>query len=271
MSQVGGSSRSLESGVSGTSTASTSRSLLQKEAMEYDRRQIRRKLADTLRERGIDPEEEDLEENSDDDESVYDDTEFFPWKQREAAVQAAAAGGKTEGRMEGFDSLERALQAHQHQIHYGRGKGFGWSAQHKGSSSALLQTQNKMKSMRQLTDWTSFRDLNQSTKGSNDIDIEGEGFQDELQGHIENDAKTAKRGYRQQALLSTLYLLIAIGATLGFAYYIETIKIDTYQTYLPKGYTASGMIDTGADQEASDSQAAFAAAALQTANTAQYN
>mmetsp|Transcript_15440 Transcript_15440/g.25710 ORF Transcript_15440/g.25710 Transcript_15440/m.25710 type:complete len:271 (-) Transcript_15440:783-1595(-) len=262
----GQSSRSLESGVSNASSEGSSRSrVLQKEAMEYDRRQIRRKLADTLRDRGIDPEEDDDEENVEDDDSVYDDTEIFPWKQREAAVQAAAAGGKTEGRMEGFDSLERALQAHQHQIHYGRGKGFGWSSQHKASSSNLLQTQNKLKSMRQLTDWTSFRDLSQNPDDGGDIE---EDFQDELDGLVESDKKAAKKTHRHNSLLSTLYLLIAIGATLGFAYYIETIKIDTYQTYLPKGYTANGEADPTVEQGASDSQAPFAAAAIQTGNVA---
>lgn len=231
--------------------------------MDYDRRQIRRKLADTLRDRGVDPEEELKEDfdDVDDDESVYDDTEIFPWKQREAAVQAAAAGGKTEGRMEGFDSLERALQAHTHQIHYGRGKGFGWSSQHKASSSALLQTQNKLQSMRQMTDWTSFRDLNQA--GATTGDVEKADFQDENQAST--DAKATKMNFRNTALLSTLYILIAIGATMGFAYYVETIKIDTYQTYLPKGYTSMGTIDVNSEQEPDDSQAGFVEAARSSA------
>jgi hypothetical protein len=224
--------------------------------MEYDRRQIRRKIADRLRERGVDPEEEVKEDFVDDDEeSVYDDAEIFPWKQRDAAVQAAAAGGRTEGRMEGFDSLERALQAHTHQIHYGRGKGFGWSSQRKASSSALLQTQNKLQSMRQMTDWTSFRGLNQVTKGGDAEEDSG----DEIQ--VTTDAKAAKRNFRNNALLSTLYILIAIGATMSFAYYVETVKIDTYQTYLPKGYTNSGTVDVNSEQEADDSQAAFVEAA----------
>jgi hypothetical protein len=258
------SARSLESGVS--SNASVSRSLLQKEAIDYDRRQIRRKLADTLRDRGVDPEEELKEdyEDGDDDESVYDDTEVFPWKQREAAVQAAAAGGKTEGRMEGFDSLERALQAHTHQIHYGRGKSFGWSAQHRSSSSSLLQTQHKLQSMRQTTDWTSFRDLNQAAK-DNGGDFE-EDFQDEIQATT--DAKARKKKFRSNTLLSTLYILIAIGATMGFAYYVETIKIDTYQTFLPKGYTNMGAVDVNSEQEPDDSQAAFVEAARLAANVA---
>ena len=226
----GGSVRSLETGDS-----SASRTMLQREAMEYDRRQIRRQMAEKLKARGRDPEVEmvGIDEEWDDEESVYDDTEFFPWKQREAAVHAAAVGGKTEGRMEGFDSLERALQAHQHQIHYGRGSGFGWSAQQKSSSRALLNTQNKLNSMRQLADWTSFRDLAQAASDQRELDGHPDGNDLERM-----HAKETRKSVRRNKLLSTLYVLIAIGATAGFAYYIETLKVNTYQSYVPSGYTA---------------------------------
>ena len=135
-----------------------SKTAIQKEGIEYDRRQIRRKLRERLQERGEYSEEGD-DVDVGDEESVYEDTEFFPWKQREAAVEAAALGGKTEGRMEGFDSLERALQAHTHKLHYGRGRDFGWSNQQNiigllgERPKALLSTRN------QLTDWTSFRNI----------------------------------------------------------------------------------------------------------------
>lgn len=225
----GPSSRSLEVG-----NSSGSRSMLQHESMEYDRRQIRRILAEKLKERGIDPEAEmvRIDEVWDDEESVYDDTESFPWKQREAAVQAAAVGGKTEGRMEGFDSLERALQAHHHQIHYGRGSGFGWAAQQKASSRDLMSTKNKLNSMRQLTDWTSFKDLAQPASEQGDV-RDGSKDDNDLE---EKFAKETRRIERQKKLLSTLYVLIAIGTTAGFAYYIETLKVNTYQSYIPNGY-----------------------------------
>ena len=227
----GVSSRSLEIG-----NSSASRTMMQQEAMEYDRRQIRRNLAEKLKARGLDPEVEmaSMDEVWDDEESVYDDTETFPWKQREAAVHAAAVGGKTEGRMEGFDSLERALQAHHHQIHYGRGSGFGWSAQQKSSSRDLRSTQHKLNSMRQLTDWTSFKDLSQTSSEQRDV-RDGYHDDDDLE---EKHAKETRKVERQKKLLSTLYVLVAIGATAGFAYYIEILKINTYQSYIPSGYTA---------------------------------
>jgi len=258
-----GSARSLESGTSSASVVQ--RSTLQREAMEYDRRQIRRQMAEKLKERGLDPETELFENNEwEDEESVYDDNESFPWKQREAAVQAAAVGGKTEGRMEGFDSLERALQAHQHQIHYGRGREFGWSAQQKKSGSALMQTQHKLNSMRQLTDWTSFRDLTQVTSDK------GQMVDPLLNDHVDlvQDAKSTKKRSRNNILMSTLYVLVALGATLGFAFYIETLKIDTYQSYLPQGYTNSGEADTNEEQEGSDSQNGFLEAAQRSVNAA---
>ena len=48
--------------------------MLQREAMEYDHRQIRRQLSERLRERGLDPEDEvvDVEEEWDDEGTVYD-------------------------------------------------------------------------------------------------------------------------------------------------------------------------------------------------------
>lgn len=250
-------------GTSDSAHSDASKSILQKEAMDYDRRQIRRIVADKLKERGIDPEEEtaELGEDFDDEESVYDDTEFFPWKQREAAVHAAAVGGKTEGRMEGFDSLERALQAHHHQLHYGRGRSFGWSAQQKSASSSLMQKQAKLQSIKQLTDWTSFQDLDKGDDASTATE----------KTEVDNaakDVKAAKKRSRNSTLLSTLFILIALGATLGFAYYIETIKINSYQSYLPKGYDSRGAPIATSGQEASDSQAGFVEAAEQSANAA---
>jgi hypothetical protein len=244
------SSRSLDS----DSSFSVAKADLQREAMDLDRRQIRRQLEEKLRERGLDPDKEMIVESElkgVDDETVYEDIEMFPWKQREAAVHAAAIGGRTEGRVEGLDSLERALQSHQHQLHYGRGKGFGWSAQqHRYSTAALIQKQQQINSMRQLTDWTSFRDLSQS-QSSGDLSTQ-EATQEQM------DAKKARKRARNAKLLNTIYVLVAIGVVLGFAYYIETVKVGTYETYLPKGYTSTGAVDESAPgQEASDSQGGF--------------
>ena len=236
----------------------STRNTLQRESIEYDRRQIRRKMAQRMRERGEDLMEEDplltdLEGRSsmdeDEDESVYEDTEIYPWKQREAAVQAAAVGGKTEGRMEGFDSMERALQAHQHKLHYGRGKGFAWSLQQKNKtrSSLLLQKQRSMASQQSLTDWQSFRQLDisdnelsssrrsdQATRGrmKGDDDV-GDGSSPE-EAERRSDEKLMRKTARRERFVHTLVLLAAVGTVVGFAIYMEILKIDTYQTYLPK-------------------------------------
>lgn len=211
---------------------------LQREAMEYDRRQIRRQLSEKLKERGLDPDVEivDIESEWDDEQTVYDDTEVFPWKQRDAAVQAAAVGGLTEGRMEGFDSLERALHAHQHQIHYGRGRGFGWSKQTDAGRS-LLATQQKLQSMRQVSDWTSFRDLSQPSDHSGTGSERMAAADDEV--HQYNAAQTRKGAWRIK-LCSTLLVLLAIGTTIGIAYYIETLKVESFQGYADIGSIESG-------------------------------
>ena len=222
---------------------SGSRATLQREAMEYDRRQIRRQLSEKLIERGIDPEVEivDVEDEWDDEGTVYDDTEFFPWKQRDAAIQAAAVGGQTEGRTEGFDSLERALHAHQHQIHYGHGSGFGWSKQSDAGRN-LLSTQNKLLSMRQSTDWSSFRDLSQSSEhgGGGVVADEILAANDDVALH--EAARTRRSAWRIK-LCSSILVLIAVGTTLGFAYYIETLKVETFHAYA-KGIIEGGQLDS---------------------------
>ena len=239
-----------------------SKVVLQREGQEYDRRQIRRRMADRLAKKGFtmteilveDPAGAESSNHDEDNESVYDDTELYPWKQREAAVQAAAVGGRTEGRMEGFDSLERALQAHQHKLHYGRGRGFGWSSQagadedKKKRKTTILESRAAAQAENSLnnssTDWTSFRNLDkQQEKQKQQQEAEeaaavkqkaDAGF---VHHSYEQDSKLAKAQQRQHLILSTLYLLSALGILVGFAYYIETMKIDTYQTYLPKGYS----------------------------------
>ena len=243
----GHSVRSLQSEAS-----SGERATLQREAMEYDRRQIRRQLSEKLRERGLDPDVEivNVESEWDDEETVYDDTEFFPWKQRDAAVEAATMGGQTEGRMEGFDSLERALHSHQHQIHYGHGSGSGWSKQ-SDAGRHLLSTQNKLRSMRQSTDWTSFHDLSQpSDHGSAEVFDEIAASNDEV--HQRHAVQTRKRAWHIK-MCSSLLVLIAIGTTLGLAYFIETLKVESFYAVAAAGDTGSGELDWN---EASDSQPA---------------
>lgn len=227
-----------------------SRTLLIHEGVNYDRRQIRRRVEDRLRERGIDVEQEvvDLEENDDDDASVYEDTEEYSWKQRDAAVHAAAMGGKTEGRLEGFDSLERALQAHEHQIHYGRGRGFGWSSQQKASDE-LVGDAHKAESMNNLTDWASFRNLEEAAQERE------EAGNAEIQ-QMKKDAKAARVSARNVKMLSTVYILAAIVAVLGFGYFVETVKINSYQTYLPRGFNELGEVE--AQPETEEGQPALA-------------
>jgi hypothetical protein len=215
---------------------------LQREGIEYDRRQIRRKLRERLLDRGEDLEEDD-DVAVDDEESVYEDTEFFPWKQREAAVEAAALGGRTEGRMEGFDSLERALQAHTHKLHYGRGRGFGWSNQQQ-HSGVLGERQRSNEVVRnQLTDWTSFRNLNVEVDA---VEEKSENREEDTNQLIQNqvkDLKAMKAQQRHANMLNTVYLLSAIILCLGFAYYVEVLKIDTYESYLPLGVTEEKPVD----------------------------
>lgn len=214
---------------------------LQREGIEYDRRQIRRKLRERLLERGEDLEEDD--DAVDDEESVYEDTEFFPWKQREAAVEAAALGGRTEGRLEGVDSLERALQAHTHKLHYGRGRGFGWSSQQL-QSGALGERQRMNELARnQLTDWTSFRHLNVEVDEREDKTGKKEGATNSLMQDLAKDLKAMKAQQRHSNIMNTVYLLSAIMVCSGFAYYIEVLKIDTYQAYLPSDKTAEKPVD----------------------------
>lgn len=221
---------------------------LQKEGIEYDRRQIRRKLRERLQERGEDLEDEQDIGAREDEVSVYEDTEFFPWKQREAAVEAAALGGKTEGRMEGFDSLERALQAHTHKLHYGRGRAFGWSNQKQHSGSIAERGKSLLGSKTQLTDWTSFRDLSIAHENSGETKVatvETKQAQlDEAQRNRMKDIKAMKTQKRNSNILKTIYIVSAIGVCLGFAYYIEKLKIDNYQNYLPEGYIEQATVAT---------------------------
>lgn len=237
-----------------------SKTALQKEGIEYDRRQIRRKLQERLQERG-----EYLEESDDvdvgDEESVYEDTEFFPWKQREAAVEAAALGGRTEGRMEGFDSLERALQAHTHKLHYGRGRDFGWSNQ-QNKVGLLGERPKTLQSTRnQLTDWTSFRNITTSQTDVTEnkpapVEMGNTELETERKNHVK-DLKAMKAQQRSSNMINTIYLLSAIGVCIGFAYFIETLKLDTYQSYLPEEYKqqASNMITTSSANLASNAGA----------------
>ena len=236
-----------------------SKTAIQKEGIEYDRRQIRRKLRERLQERGEYSEEGD-DVDVGDEESVYEDTEFFPWKQREAAVEAAALGGKTEGRMEGFDSLERALQAHTHKLHYGRGRDFGWSNQQNiigllgERPKALLSTRN------QLTDWTSFRNITSQSDVMENKPAPVEAKNTELEIEKKNNVKDFKAMKAQQRttnMINTVYLLSAIGVCLGFAYFIETLKLDTYQSYLPEEYKqqANNMIATSTSNSESTADA----------------
>ena len=248
----------------------TPKSALQREGIEYDRRQIRRKVRSMLQERDQDDrfDSSDDENNFGDDigglggnssrsrrneddlsivsdeESVYEDTELYPWKQREAAVRAAAMGGQTEGRMEGFDSLERALQAHQHKLHYGRGKGFAWSLQQKDKnrSSLLLQKHRSTAAMTMAggSEWQSFRNLDNETVA----ELSSRGGQSstaeapvsmETREMILSQKEEARRR-KKMNLVNTLVLLVAICSMVGFAYFLTILKVDNYAAYLPRGY-----------------------------------
>mmetsp|Transcript_25767 Transcript_25767/g.29457 ORF Transcript_25767/g.29457 Transcript_25767/m.29457 type:complete len:236 (+) Transcript_25767:33-740(+) len=223
-----------ESGLSIESDApSVLHSAIQRESVDFDRREIRRKIVEKLKERGEDEEIGTtlLNDDFDDEETIYEDTEIFPWKQREAAVQAAALGGKTEGRMEGYDSLERALQAHAHQLVYGRGRGFGWSSQHKTDSGPpLLLQQHKLESMQHLSDWSGSTNSRVRDVDKMQTDGSGPGNPAVL---AERDIKEARKRARFYRLLNWTYVLVAILMFLVFAYYIESLKLSTYEVYVP--------------------------------------
>jgi len=221
-----------ESGLSlGSEAPSVLHSVLQKESMDFDRRQIRRKIVEKLKERGEDEEIDILlNEDWDDDESIYEDTEIFPWKQREAAVQAAALGGKTEGRMEGYDSLERALQAHAHQLVYGRGRGFGWSSQHKtGGDPAVLLQQHKLESMQHLSDWSG-----STNSRGREASKKSDSFRSMNTAKLaEMDIKEAHKRARYHRMLNLTYLFVAVLVVIAFVYYLESLKLNVYEVYVP--------------------------------------
>jgi hypothetical protein len=225
-----GSLRSL-----GSRETSSSHKPQQREAIEYDRRHIRRILEAKLIARGLTPEVEmvNIEEKWDDEESVYDDTEFFPWKQREAAVAAAIVGGKTEGRMEGYDSLQQALNAHQHQIQYGRSSVFGWSAQQKNQSTSLRNTQEFVRNLNQQSAWSSFRDLGQAQM-EDDLRSGSNGVTPTSSQHSQINLRENNK------VFAVIIVLVAIVATVGFAFYIELLKIQHYEFKMPS--TATGEI-----------------------------
>mmetsp|Transcript_20508 Transcript_20508/g.30827 ORF Transcript_20508/g.30827 Transcript_20508/m.30827 type:complete len:283 (-) Transcript_20508:1630-2478(-) len=215
------------------SAATVFHSDLTRESMDFDRRQIRRQIEDKIRASGKNPEDEIADEEWDDAETIYEDQEAFPWKQREAAVQAAAMGGKTESRMEGYDSLERAIQAHEHQLIYGRGRAFGWTAQKKNGSSSLVSSvleKQKLKSMQFLTTWASFKNIDEAeelsvlTRGKSEVKLDPE----------QQDKVDQRKNNRYKRMRDILYLLIAVGTLIGFAVYLESAKASNYDVYIPQ-------------------------------------
>mmetsp|Transcript_29492 Transcript_29492/g.43558 ORF Transcript_29492/g.43558 Transcript_29492/m.43558 type:complete len:280 (-) Transcript_29492:1760-2599(-) len=215
------------------SAATVFHSDLTRESMDFDRRQIRREIESKIRARGEDPEVEIVDDQEwDDAETIYEDQEYFPWKQREAAVQAAAIGGKTDGRVEGYDSLERAIQAHEHQLIYGRGRGFGWAAQ-KNSNSTLVSSileKQKLKSMTFLSTWASLKNMDES----DEVSVVSKGEKTATLNPEEQDKVDARKNSQYRRVRDILYLLIAIGSFLGFAFYLETVKAGNYDLYVPE-------------------------------------
>jgi hypothetical protein len=57
--------------------------------------------------------------------------------------------------------------------------------------------------------------------------------------HQYNAAQTRKGAWRIK-LCSTLLVLLAIGTTIGIAYYIETLKVESFQGYADIGSIESG-------------------------------
>lgn len=228
-------SQSSKTVISVESAATVFHSDLTRESMDFDRRQIRRQIEAKIIARGRNPEDEIADEEWDDAETIYEDQEAFPWKQREAAVQAAAMGGKTEGRIEGYDSLERAIQAHEHQLIYGRGRAFGWAAQKKGGAgsslvSSVLEKQ-KLKSMQFLSTWASFKNIDEAEELS--MPSRGGGTGEVKLDPEQQDKIDQRKNNRYQRMRDILYLLMAVGTLIGFAVYLESVKGSNYDVYIP--------------------------------------
>mmetsp|Transcript_10944 Transcript_10944/g.16125 ORF Transcript_10944/g.16125 Transcript_10944/m.16125 type:complete len:267 (-) Transcript_10944:183-983(-) len=203
----------------------------QKEAIDIDRRQLRRKVAAKLKDRD---ENEDLDlllsSDCDDAMTIYEDLEELPWRQREAAIDAGVSDGVTESRMEGIESLMNTLQVYYSHNGYGRGPGFGWSSQNK----RWISHQEKLSTMRHLLISTSTQQvgtmvekLEKKKKAMEKMDLERQ---------YEHEAHKQRR-FRK--MLSLLYILIGVASFLGFAYYVETMKINTFEAYLPNGISIS--------------------------------
>lgn len=211
---------------------------LTRESMDFDRRQIRRQLEEKIRLRGRNPNDEIVDGDYwEDAETIYEDHEAFPWKQREAAIQAAAMGGKTESRMEGYESLERSLQAHEHQLIFGRGRAFGWAAQKRftGSSSlvsSVLEKQ-KLKSMSFLSTWASFKNIDEA-KELYMLHRGGGGVGNGESVPAQQDKLDERKNNRYKRMRDILYIMIAIGSLIGFAAYLESVKVSNYDVYIPE-------------------------------------
>lgn len=143
--------------------------------------------------------------------------------------------GQTQGRMEGIESLQNTLHAYYSDVGFGHGPGFGWSSQHH----RWISHQQKLNSMRHLM-------VSASTQHSNMLNEKLE-KQRRLM-----DSMDVERQYEQEAhkrkrfgkILNILYILIGIASFLGFAYYVEIIKINTFQAYLPNGISLSKSVET---------------------------
>jgi hypothetical protein len=143
--------------------------------------------------------------------------------------------------------------AHTHKIQYGRGKGFGWSQQKKMYDDNKSTT-DMMSLGRELTDWESFKKLQSSLAStmsltSTDPSSRGTASLSKNQSikkkkkkkrttYEQDDVRQTQKQRRNRRLLNSLYITIAVGALMAFAYYIESIKIHSYKTYLPAGYAA---------------------------------
>jgi hypothetical protein len=248
-SSIEGSDSSCRTSFRETAGAAPTKGTLRKAEMEFDRRQIRLKLAEKLETIGQNEDAEVLFKEAFVDEVFDEDPgEDFPWKQREAVVAAAARGGVSEDRSEGFDSMELALKAQTSAI------------QNFGNARTFYQPRTMTRSARALADWSSYNQASQHSlssntttsdpyrnisKGSLTTSLSSQNSS-KKQGLCEdNDSIRRDQLLEQQdsttpQLFKCMYLLMAISAVIGFVYFTVYFKIGFYQSAPPGNYQLKG-------------------------------
>lgn len=233
-----GSDRSFRTNY-GDSSGAPTKGKLRKAEMEFDRRQIRLKLAEKLETMGQNDDAEVLFREAFVDEVFDEDPgEDFPWKQREAVVAAAARGGVSEDRSEGFDSMELALKAQTSAI------------QNFGNARTFYQPRTMTRSARALADWGLYNQTSQHSLSTTSSDKDRITSNGSLTTSLNSKSKQApgedndsihrahlleQQDNAMPAVFNCLYLLLAITAVVCFVYFTVYFKIGFYDSALPPG------------------------------------